>query len=72
MGLCHILLFHLIIYKIWIVMAMIRQLYNLQSIELEIESMEKTLLQKKAQLGENRQLLEARRRRSEAPGRLRR
>ena len=64
------MLFHLIVYKIWIVMAMIRQLYNLQSIELEIESMEKTLLQKKARLGESRQLLEARRRRLEAGQKL--
>ena len=64
------MLFGLIVYKIVIAMGMARQLYNLQSIELEIESAEKTLLQKKTCLGESRQLLEARKRQSEAGQKL--
>jgi hypothetical protein len=47
-------------------MGMARQLYNLQSFELEIESAEKTLRQKEAMLGESRELLEVRERRLQA------
>jgi hypothetical protein len=51
-------------------MGMARQLYNIQSFELEIESAEKTLRQKEAMLGESRELLEARERRLQAGQRL--
>ena len=64
------MLFRLIVYKIWIVMATARQLYDLQSIELEIEADEKALLQKEALLGESRELLEARERQLKAGQKL--
>ncbi len=51
-------------------MAMARQLYNLQSVELETEAAEKTLLQKEAMLGESRELLEARERQLKAKQKL--
>ena len=41
-------------------MGMARQLYNLQSIELDIESKEQALAQSKARLGESQALVEAR------------
>ena len=56
------MLFGSVGYKIWVTMTMARQLYRLQCIELEIESKEKELEQSRAQLGESRQLLEARER----------
>jgi len=51
-------------------MATSRQLYELQSIELEIEAAEKELLQKEAMLGESRELLEARQRQQQATRQL--
>jgi predicted nucleic acid-binding Zn-ribbon protein len=47
-----------------------RQLFNLQSIELEIESKEQALVQSQARLGESRELLAAREERLKAGQRL--
>jgi predicted nucleic acid-binding Zn-ribbon protein len=51
-------------------MAMARQLYELQSIELEVEATEKALLQKEAMQGKNRELLEAKQRQQVVAQRL--
>ena len=64
------MLFRFIVYKIWVVMATARLLYELQSIELEIEAAKKELRQKEAMLGESRELLEAKERQQQAARQL--
>ena len=54
------MLFLSIVYKICSVMTTARQLFQLQCIEQDIESREAELQQKQAQIGESRQLLDAR------------